>query len=115
VLSSLTDHDGQNYTGAGNRVGDPSYGDYCNGARALSAPGPIQVFLGTGEGGNFADVRFGPLVNVGNYHLTSGSTVAIDSAITNDGHLTLVGNRDIDGDARPQGAASDIGADEFTP
>jgi hypothetical protein len=44
-------------------------GEYCNGARDIvTTPyGPIQVFLGTGEGGNFADVRYGPLLNMGNY------------------------------------------------
>jgi hypothetical protein len=44
-------------------------GEYCNGARSSTTPGPIEVYLGTGEGGNFADVRFGPLVDMGSYPL----------------------------------------------
>jgi hypothetical protein len=108
VLSALTDHDGQNYTGDSNSAGDPNYGDYCNGSRVLSAPGPIQVFLGTGEGGNFVDVRFGPLVNKGDYHLTSASAVALDNGTNNNAPAV-----DIDGDDRPQGVGIDLGADEY--
>ena len=42
----------------------------------------------------------------GDYHL-QGISGAIDGALTNDPAF------DIDGDARPQGGASDIGADEY--
>ncbi len=44
-----------------------------------------------------------------NYHLQSTS-VAIDN-----GNATYAPDDDIDGDARPQGTADDIGADEYTP
>ena len=43
------------------------------------------------------------------YHLTSGSS-AIDKALTASSVAV-----DFDGDARPQGAAKDIGADEYKP
>jgi len=110
VLSSLTDHDGQTYNGNGNVAGDPSFvGGYCNGARPLSAPGPIQVFLGTGEGGNFVDVRFGPLVNMGNYHIASGSAAQDVGLTSANGNVPDV---DFEGDVRPAGA-TDIGADEL--
>jgi len=111
VLSSLLDH-GVSYAGTANLAGDPSFvNDYCNGARALSTPGPIQVFLGTGEGGNFVDVRFGPLVNMGDYHLTTASTVALDNGLaTTNANVPTV---DIDGDTRPSGAGTDRGADEL--
>ena len=42
-------------------------------------------------------------------HLLASATNAIDKGLT----LSTVTN-DIDGDRRPQGATSDIGADEFT-
>jgi hypothetical protein len=58
------------------------------------------------EGGNFIQVRFGPLAPTGNYHLANGA-VAVDAASASAAPAT-----DIDGDARPQGAANDIGADE---
>jgi len=53
--------------GTGASTTAPAYTVKCNGSRQLSVPGPIQVFLGTGEGGNFADVRFGPLYDMGTY------------------------------------------------
>ncbi len=73
------------------------------------------------EGGNFIDVRFGPLTThdpatgapFGNYHLDAGSP-AIDAA---DGTVlaSIAGlATDIDGDSRPAtaGGLPDIGADE---
>ena len=110
VLSSLTDH-GVNYAGVGNLAGDPAFAnDYCNGARPLATAGPIQVYLGTGEGGNFVDVRFGPLVNRGDYHLTTASTVALDNGLTSAN--ANVPDVDFEGDVRPAGA-TDRGADEL--
>jgi hypothetical protein len=108
---------------------------YCNGPR--SNPGtpdagtgplvPLQQFTMQAaatedEGGNWIDVRFGPISlsdssayttagtvipALGDYHLATGS-VAIDH-----GTSTGAPNRDIDGQSRPIGAAYDIGADEF--
>ncbi|MCG8055499.1 MAG: hypothetical protein JAY94_07405 [Candidatus Thiodiazotropha endolucinida] len=73
------------------------------------------------EGGNFLQVNFGPLTLLdidGNtatadalidYHLEAGSP-AIDAAAASAG--TGIYSTDIDGDARPQGARTDTGADE---
>lgn len=58
------------------------------------------------EGGNFIDVRFGPLELTGDYHLVTGSVAAENG----DGLTTIL--TDIDGDPRPFGTAHDIGADE---
>ncbi len=88
--------------------GDPAFvAENCNGARDGSV-GPIGVFPAVDEAGAaWIDVRFGPLAVNGDYHIGSGST-AIDSA--ND---AVAPPFDIDGDARPNGAHSDIGADEY--
>ena len=63
------------------------------------------------EGGNYIDVRFGPLSPSGDYHLLPGSP-AIDagnSAVLAD-HTELA--IDYDAQTRPSGAGTDIGADE---
>jgi hypothetical protein len=61
--------------------------------------------------GNLLSAAPGMFVNpsAGDLHLLAGATSAIDKAPT----LPAVTN-DFDGDIRPRGAASDIGADEFT-
>ncbi len=59
------------------------------------------------EGGNFIQVRFGPLAPTGDYHLANGAA-AVNGGDINEATLT-----DFDGDARPQGADVDIGADEI--
>jgi hypothetical protein len=67
------------------------------------------------EGGNFIRLRFGPLtrwdtdtgVLFGDYHIQGGSP-AIDIAGTDDPA------NDFDGEPRPMGSGSDIGADEST-
>ncbi len=70
-------------TGQGNFSADPDFLDeYCNGARSLSVPGPMQAVPAIDEGGNFIDVRYGPLTRaVGgdpwDYHI-AGSSPAID-------------------------------------
>ncbi len=127
VLSSLT-----GYATANNTAVDPNLKDlYCNGARvtpefsANNPPGSVnnlQVAATTDEGNNYVNLRYGPLylakpasatgapyTAFGDYHLTASSAAAIDKGTT----LAAV-TRDIDGDTRPQGAAYDIGSDEFT-
>lgn len=58
------------------------------------------------EGGNFIQVRFGPLTPTGDYHLVSGAD-AVDAADAGEAPAD-----DIDGDLRPLGGGVDIGADE---
>jgi hypothetical protein len=58
------------------------------------------------EGGNFIQVRFGPLTPTGDYHLVSGAD-AVDAADAGEAPAN-----DIDGDTRPQGGGDDIGSDE---
>jgi hypothetical protein len=71
------------------------------------------------EGGNFIQVRFGPLAPTGDYHLvdtTVSRSAAIDrGAGNNNANAPSV---DIDGDTRPTTVwreRDDIGADEYTP
>ena len=81
----------------------------------------IQAQPAFDEGGNFIDVRFGPLsLNVdvtaapnspSDYHISNGSP-AIDAGL---GNNIVPLQSDFDGDFRPQGAEFDIGADEVTP
>jgi hypothetical protein len=122
--------------------------EYCNGPRVNpgaadttpSAP-PVQFGMqpaaAEDEGGNWIDLRFGPLslsdssiasgnagygVLVGDYHLASGSQ-AINQVPCNQPSNTRI-NHDFDGDTRPQPTCSvplvasqkyyDIGADEVS-
>ena len=71
------------------------------------------------EGGNFIQVRFGPLAPTGDYHLVNTSvsrSAAIDrGAGNNNANAPAV---DIDGNTRPTTVwrnRDDIGADEYTP
>lgn len=89
--------------------------DYLNGGRGTTIkPGEPTTAFGVpvafDEGGNFIQVRYGPLTAEGSdYHLGAGS-VAIDSGqLVDQGTPYLT---DIDGDTRPTGAGVDIGADE---
>ena len=102
VLTDTTAYD------ASNSMDDPALVDqYCNGARA--GAGPMFALPALDEGGNaWIEVRFGPLVPMGDYHIGETSS-ALDSAVGTDVAV------DFDGDARPQGAGADIGADEFVP
>jgi hypothetical protein len=63
------------------------------------------------EGGNFIQVRFGPLAPTGDYHLATGAA-ALD---VGDGDILDINKAlttDIDGDARSDIDPNDIGADE---
>ncbi|MEZ4236217.1 MAG: hypothetical protein R3F59_08645 [Myxococcota bacterium] len=70
--------------GPANSTADPEFlNAYCNGARELSTLGPMQVTPAPAEGGNFIDVRFGPITsqwpagNAWDYHISETSP-AID-------------------------------------
>lgn len=76
--------------------------------------GRVEAFAAFDEGGNFIDLNFGldtalkpggQLTPKGDFHLASGSS-AIDIG------ATTGLSSDIDGDARPIGAAPDAGSDE---
>jgi hypothetical protein len=101
-----------------NLTGDPAFlKEYCNGARTLRTPwGPMQVAAAGGEGGNFIDVRYGPLTQAWpagsapwDYHI--GAT----SAGFDNGTGTGAPNNDFDNQARSAGLAVDRGADELAP
>jgi hypothetical protein len=124
------------YGGNSNRSGGATAGlvkQYCNGARMV-APGipdvtpPIPAFQmqvagAEDEGGNWIDVRYGPLslnaevaVNGtypanGDYHIMSGSPAA--NTPVNTGSPTGAPDHDIDAQARPNGGGFDVGADEL--
>ncbi len=110
--SLLTDATG--YHGS-NISGDPLFvNPYFNGPRDnVNIPEftTLQTAGAFDEGGNFIQVTFGPLsLSAGDYHIQPGSP-AIDAAGPVAPSLSLL-RVDVDNDARPQGAAADIGADE---
>jgi hypothetical protein len=98
ILTNLAPAHGGTYAGNGNFSTNPQFtSSYVN---TLVTAAVID------EGGNFITVRFTPLeTNAGDYHLRPTSP-AIDKVGT--GTAT-----DYDGEARPNGASYDIGADEF--
>ena len=102
VLTDTTGYD------ASNTNGDPDFiGSYCNGGR--DGAGPMFALPALDEGGNaWIEVRFGPLAPTGDYHIGDTSS-GLDNAV---GGLV---DTDFDGDARPQGAGTDRGADEVVP
>lgn len=136
ILSALLGPNGYD-NGHANLASDPLVvAGYANGNRKPSPFVPgfstlIDTAATSDEGGNFIDIRYGPLTLwnclnpdasvkspqsaancplFGNYHLTAGSPAL------NGGAARTAGNGvptvDIDGDARPA-AAIDIGADEL--
>jgi hypothetical protein len=114
ILTSTAGYPGNNSSA------NPSFlSEYCNGARTLRTPsppwGPMQVLAEVAEGGNFIDVRYGPLTQSWpagsapwNYHIASASP-AIDYSPS--GPSTGV-THDFDNQGRPQGPRVDLGADE---
>jgi hypothetical protein len=100
IMTDLSGYHGSNTSG------DPDFtSEYCNGARA--GAGPMYALPALDEGGNaWIEVRFGPLVPTGDYH------IGVDSAGIDNANNTFVGF-DIDGDARPQAGLNDRGADEY--
>ncbi|MBI3562201.1 MAG: hypothetical protein HY080_10870 [Gammaproteobacteria bacterium] len=72
----------------------------------------IQANPAFDEGGNFINVRYGPLYMYGDYHLQAGS------AAINTGNNAVLGeypatSLDFDGQIRPRNLLVDVGADEF--
>jgi len=111
VLTDTTGYDPSNVDG------DPSFVlSYVNGPRSsvvLPEPaGGIPVMPAFDEGGNFIDVRYGPLTLMGDHHIQGGSS-ALDTAssVFNTGIAELLA--DFEGDPRPTGLEADIGADEI--
>lgn len=112
--SLLTDLTG--YGGANNIAGDPLFMlEYVNGDQAQTIQQPelttsIATAAAFDEGGNFIDVRFGPLTPTGNYHLNAGSPALAAGAL-----LSGVPLIDYDGELRPIPIfplRPDVGADE---
>ncbi len=114
---------GAGYDDGTNVDGDPDFVDpYFNGPRGVivetefsAQVGPLLTAVAFDEGGNFIDIDFGPLTQLGDYHIDSAS-----SAANVDGDATIVGQYselglDIDGDPRgtPNSGWVDAGADEY--
>lgn len=106
----LTDTQGYD---ASNQDTDPLLAEaYFNGNRdsVILLEDAIQAAPAFDEGGNFIDVRFGPLTLRGDYHLHADSPAMDkgDNSVLDIGELMS----DIDGEPRPGGTQVDIGADE---
>lgn len=127
TYSVLTSTVGYSSGSAHNVAGDPKFQEqYCNGARFV-APGvpdatpsappaafAMQVAGTEDEGGNWIDLRYGPLSLTGNYHINikpgSPASPALNVASSNGAP-----NHDFDAQPRFMGAGYDIGADEVPP
>lgn len=111
--SVLTDRTGYHTS---NISFDPLFADpYVNGAKnqviVPETTTSIQTQPAFDEGGNYIDVRFGPLTLTGDYHLRSGSP-AINRGLNNPLSTFPELSADFDGQRRPNGLRVDIGADE---
>jgi large repetitive protein len=112
LFSILTSTTG--YSNSNSSVNPLFLSAYCNGARSLRVPDggtTMAVAPEAAEGGNFIDVRFGPLTQSGNYHIASNSP-AIDRPGTQPSGANV--NHDFDNQGRPSGQPPrvDWGADE---
>lgn len=103
-----------------NTSGDPLFvTPYFNGDRALSIIQPefttqLTVAPALDEGGNFIDVRYGPLALTGNYHLQAGSAAASRGSIAYDLLYWSALDDDYDSAARSLTCLTpDAGADEL--
>jgi len=108
--SVLTDATGYDAT---NHDGDPAFvAGYLNvgvpGITYPEAKTTLSVMPAFDEGGNFIDVRYGPLTLGGDYHIDTGS-VALDSCP--DAGVSV----DFEGEPRPWNGGFDAGADEWMP
>jgi len=113
VFSVLTDTTGY---AASNLSADPSFvASYVNGQPGQTIQQPelttgIATAAAFDEGGNWIDVRFGPLTPSGNYHLNAGSPV-IDMG--SQAQCATPANCLIDIDRQVRSNPPDIGADEW--
>jgi hypothetical protein len=117
ILTSLTGPDGVDYTLGGtdttNIAVDPIFVQDV----LMSLTGPdvvdqtytLRTAQAPGEGGNTVQVSIKPIVPLGDYHLRADSPAIDEAAATAIFELVT----DYDGEARPNPAAGDIGADEF--
>lgn len=120
-------------TGTTNFSADPQFlSAYCNTSRTLSVVGPMGVAPAAAEGGNFVDVRYGPLTQAwpaGNapwdYHVARTSP-AVDHIpagnAARQAYLLLIAQGtapftrvDHDFDNQPRTDPKDLGADEVRP
>jgi len=114
------------YPGANNLAADPAFvAEYTNGDTSQVVIREVTTGLAVqpafDEGGNFIDVRFGPLTLVdpgtgllfGDYHLQAGSPALVRGNFNNTSQFPLL-IRDFDRQIRsiPLGSRPDIGADE---
>ncbi|MEW6218951.1 MAG: hypothetical protein AB1634_05365 [Thermodesulfobacteriota bacterium] len=95
--------------------------EYVNIGRRLTIQMPettvnILTSAAADEGGNFIDVRYGPLTLAGDYHIGPASP-AINAADTARVNSIAALADDFDGQPRPDGVSglADIGADEVQP
>jgi hypothetical protein len=113
VFSVLTDTTGY---AASNLSVDPSFvAGYVNGQPGQTIQQPelttgIATAAAFDEGGNWIDVRFGPLTPSGNYHLNAGSPVI---NMGSQAQCAAPANCLIDIDRQVRSNPPDIGADEW--